>query len=796
MTFDPTFLPERLHERVCSVSTGTPDGAFVLYWMHHALRAHENPALDVALATARRLERPLLVYQGLSERHEFASDRHHTFALEGARDVGRELAERGVAYALHVERDGHRGPHLRALCQSAAVVVTEEFPVAPVAGWTKRLRDTVETPVWTVDASCIAPMPLVHRPYDRAFKFREAVLALQEERLDEPWQEEVVDVPTFDRDLLPFEPVDLAVESIAKLVAACEIDHSVGTVPHTPGGSVAGYERWDEFRDGGGLARYAADRNDAAKPGVSRLSPYLHYGMVSPFRVAREASARGGKGAEKFLDELLVWRELAFAFCRHRPEHASLQAVPEWALETLDDHAADDRPRLFDWESLARGRTGDEVWDLAQRSLLVHGELHNNLRMTWGKALLPWTDGPEEAYRLLQDLNHRYALDGRDPASYGGLLWCLGQFDRPFRPERPVFGTVRHRTTREHRRRLDVAAYAAHVRRPRGSDRPRVAVVGAGVAGLACARTLSDHGLDVTVFDKGRRPGGRTSTRRQDGFCFDHGAQYFTASDDRFRRHVAAWERQGVVAEWTGTVVEIDADGRVREKRAGSPRYVGTPGMDALCGHLASDVKVECGVQVEPLLDAGPAWELASSEGPLGSFDELVLTLPAPQASRLLTQVAPSLAESVEGLATAACWSVLLAVENPLGLPFDGAFVQGSPLSWVARDSSKPGRSSSPETWVLHGSAEWSAEHLEDEPDAVAGRLVDAFTAVAGRDVTPGWHRAHRWRFALPADVHAGPRRFDELRLTLGGDWLAGPRVESAFLSGQAAAGRLLGVTH
>ena len=153
--------------------------------------------------------------------------------------------------------------------------------------------------------------------------------------------------------------------------------------------------------------------------------------MVSPFRLAREASA---EGAEKFLDELLIWRELAYSFCHYRGNLENEGGLPAWAISTLTEHEGD-RRTVLSWETLARARTGERLWDTAQRSLVKHGELHNNVRMTWGKAILEWTENHRLALERLIDLNHRFALDGRDPASYGGILWCLGQFDRPFFPE-------------------------------------------------------------------------------------------------------------------------------------------------------------------------------------------------------------------------------------------------------------------------------------------------------------------------------------------------------------------------
>ena len=454
-------LPTQTRERVRIVcEQAIPDGwRFVLYWMRTAVRATENPALDVAVNVANQLGLPVFVYHGLSERYPFASDRHHTFILQGARDVQAALAQRDIGYAFHLEREGHRGPCLVDLANRAAVVVTEDMPVQPLVGWTKRLAEKANSPLFAVDTACVLPMQQVKKAYVRAFEFRDATERERQERL---LQEPTVVEPqhaAFVPGELPFEPIDFDSVTIDALVAKCDIDHSVGPVPDTVGGSIAGYSRWNSFKKSG-LHRYAKDRNDALISGVSRMSAYLHYGMVSSLRIAREAADIGGEGAEKYLDELLIWRELAYVFCFYREDHDRLDAIPKWARESLSSHEADPRTQLPSWETLARGRTNVSLWDAAQRSLLVHGELHNNVRMTWGKAFLGWTPDAESAWRLMTDLNHRYALGGRDPASYGGLLWCLGQFDRPFKPPQPIYGTVRPRPVEAHAQRLEPTAYA------------------------------------------------------------------------------------------------------------------------------------------------------------------------------------------------------------------------------------------------------------------------------------------------------------------------------------------------
>ena len=790
-------LPPTLHERTRLVHAPPSElaGDFVLYWMRTAVRSDENPALDVAIHFANQLGIPVFVYHALSERYPFASDRHHTFILEGARDVQASIERRPVSYAFHLERRGCRGPHLKTLAARAAVVVTEEMPVEPLRSWTGALASSSDTPIVAVDTACVVPMQLVGKPYERAFAFRRATKKLYDERVTRHSDQVEPEIAARLPKRLPFEPVDLLAAEIPELISRCEIDHSIGPVPETIGGSTAGYARWDGFK-ANGLSSYARRRNNALADGVSRMSPYLHYGMVSPMRIAREASNLDGQGPEKFLDELLIWRELAYAFCFYREDHACISALPDWARATLSERAVDQRPALLSWETLARGRTGDALWDAAQKSLLVHGELHNNVRMTWGKAILNWTRDAESALRTIIDLNHRYALDGRDPASYGGILWCLGQFDRPFTPPRPIFGTVRWRSTEQHAQRLDPHAYLRKTTRPLRDSMPTVAIVGAGVSGLICARTLTDHGFPVTVFEKSRGVGGRMATRRTaDGLRFDHGAQYFTARDDRFRQYVESWIHDCVVKKWRERIVVLE-NGQITEEKTSIDRYVGVPGMNAICKHLAVDLDVKFKTRVAPLTRHESRWHISSDdELKLGTFDSVVVTAPPTQTAALLFAV-PPLADRARSTVMHGCWAVMLAFSQSLPLDFAGAFVHNSPLAWIARNSSKPDRGEHVETWILHASAEWTAEQLEATPEAVLSALVDEFWTTTGLSPVPAHYGvAHRWRYALPPEPLEDRCLFDaEMQVAACGDWCAGPRVEGAFLSGMAAAGRVLGL--
>lgn len=843
--------------------------------MHHALRGHENPALDAAATVAAQLALPLLVLHTIPEATPYASDRLHLFQLQGARDVARELGVMGVRYELLLPQSerhwqkagamtpgpagqagpgqpapaqatpsqpraaeaaadeiGKGGSALLAVCKGAALVVTEEMPVRPWSQWIAALAKSLAplgVPMWAVDTACVVPMRLVGRAFDRAFAFRDKTMPLRQARLALPWPARSCQVPAPYAGDLPFEPVpviDASDADLAHLLAGCDIDHTIGPVPHTPGGALAGYARWEAFKADGklGLNRYDEVRNDALLDGVSRMSPYLHYGMVSPMRIAREALAFGGSGAAKYLDELLTWRELAYDWCFFRPDHDTLTSIPDWARATLAQHQTDARPALYSHAQLARAQTDDELWNAAQRSLLIHGELHNNVRMTWGKALLAWTPNAQRCLELLIDLNHRYALDGRDPASFGGILWCLGLFDRPFTPEQRILGTVRSRPTREHAGRLNVAAYAKKTSRPLLSladgRAPRVVVIGAGLAGALCARTLADHRLAVTLLDKGRGPGGRTSTRRAEPYQWDHGAQYFTARSPLVQRLAASWLEEGIIAPWRARLATASQNGisEVDARTASVERYVGVPGMNAVVGHLVDGAKqagamASYNTEVASVIRAGDAWAVLDGSGrEISQADVVILATPPenlrkiwPNASAASAEPGDKLIASIGTAQMAPTWALMLVWDRPLAGAagqFDGVFIDGGPgsdvLAWVARDNSKPGRRRDAEdVWVLHASHAWSQANVERSEAEVTEAMLGAFAAMlrCGPLPAPAVCKAHRWRYASVRTTLADRCVWDGQNwLGACGDW-CGPgksKVEQAILSGAAMAGRVM----
>ena len=315
-----------------------------------------------------------------------------------------------------------------------------------------------------------------------------------------------------------------------------------------------------------------------------------------------------------------------------------------------------------------------------------------------------------------------------------------------------------------------------------------VGVIGAGMAGLACARELAAKGFEVTVFDKSLGLGGRTATRRAEpNLRFDHGAQFFTVADPLFREFTDDWLARGVVAEWTGRIIRLESKTVIDS--APQPRYVGMPGMSAMAVDLAVGLCVRTGTQITAVTHSSFGWTIATeAHETVGPFDALVVTLPAPQVADLLgSHHFGAVAANVK---MTACWTIMAAFESQIEVPWDGAFVHDSPIAWVARNSSKPGRERETDCWVLQASPEWSAAHLEVTADIAERDLLEAFSSVVGGHLPPQRYvAAHRWRYGQCSEPDGRRSLFDpEIGLAVCGDWLADGRIEGAFLAGIRAA--------
>ncbi|MEP6860282.1 MAG: deoxyribodipyrimidine photolyase [Deltaproteobacteria bacterium] len=456
-----------------------PKGAYVLYWMIAARRTTWSFALDHAVAVAKQLDRPLVVFEPLRAGYPWACDRFHAFVMQGMEDNAKRCAARGVTYLPYVEpAPGEGSGLLEALAARAACVITDEQPGFFLPRMVAAAAAKLPVRVEQVDGNGLLPLRAVARTFPTAMAFRrELQRQLPTQLAQLPAADPLARLPATLRDAgLP----KLRWRS-AKRLADLPIDHAIAPVSYR-GGATAARELLDDFI-ATKLARYADDRRDLDHDPSSQLSPYLHFGHISPHAIAdavwRDADWTPAKlakskvtgkregwwklpaASEAFLDELVTWRELGYGFCHHDPDHGTWDALPPWARKTLADHAKDPRPELYTRAELEAAATHDPIWNAAQRELVADGRIHNYLRMLWGKKILEWSKTPQEALATLIELNNKYAVDGRDPNSYSGILWTLGLFDRPWGPIRPIFGTIRYMSSDATKKKLDMKHYFA-----------------------------------------------------------------------------------------------------------------------------------------------------------------------------------------------------------------------------------------------------------------------------------------------------------------------------------------------
>jgi deoxyribodipyrimidine photo-lyase len=484
----PTNVPAiRIHD--ANSAPINADGQFVLYWMIAARRTTYNFALQRAAALAAELRRPLVVLEALRHGYRWASDRLHQFVLDGIRDNAARLKSLPVLYYPFVETKDRPGQGLvEALAARSCCVVTDDFPCfflpRMVAATATRLSVRLEC----VDSNGLLPLRVADSAFPTAHVFRRFLqenlpahlgatpktdalrgaklspLAALPAEITRRW-------PAADAKLLAGE---------AAVLATLPIDHAVAVAP-IAGGPVAAQRVLARFLRRL-LSDYPQQRNEPDADGTSGLSPYLHFGHVSAHQVfaaiadredwtptqlgARARGKRSGwwgmsEPAEAFLDQLVTWREVGFNFCSQREDYDRFESLPDWAQKTLTRHATDPRANEYSLEEFETSRTHDRLWNAAQAQLVREGRMHNYLRMLWGKKILQWTSTPRDALAVMIELNNKYALDGRDPNSYSGIFWVLGRFDRPWGPERPIFGTVRYMTSENTARKYSVKDYIA-----------------------------------------------------------------------------------------------------------------------------------------------------------------------------------------------------------------------------------------------------------------------------------------------------------------------------------------------
>jgi deoxyribodipyrimidine photo-lyase len=461
------------------------DGSWVVYWMIAQRRTSFNFALERAAEWARQLAKPLLILEALRSDYPWASLRLHRFIIDGMAANHEALAGRNVTYYPYVEPEpGHGRGMIETLAEDACVVVTDYFPTFFLPRMVSTVAARLSVKLEAVDGNGLLPLAASERDFPTAYAFRRFLqknlnrhvqsIPLENPLLDLP---PATTVPQRITSRWPRASADI-LDGDTVAFRGLPIDQSVPAAS-VRGGTARGRAVLRDFVDQG-LDRYTELRNRPDDDATSGLSPYLHFGHISPHEIFLKMATRErwspdqvvppangrragwwgmSENAEAFLDQCVTWRELGFHFCHHRKDHDRYESLPEWAQRTLAKHAGDPRDHTYTLAEFDAAATHDPLWNAAQNQLRREGRLHNYLRMLWGKKILEWSSEPREALDIMIELNNRYALDGRDPNSYSGIFWVLGRHDRAWGPERPIFGTVRYMSSANTARKVPVQSF-------------------------------------------------------------------------------------------------------------------------------------------------------------------------------------------------------------------------------------------------------------------------------------------------------------------------------------------------
>jgi deoxyribodipyrimidine photo-lyase len=434
-------------------------GRYVLYWMQASQRVEYNHALEYAIERANELGLPLLVFFGITDDFPEANERHYHFMLEGLKEVKTALRSRGIGMLVL-----HRRPERGAvdLAGEAALVVADRGYLRIQRKWRERAARNAGCPLIQVESDTVVPVETVSDKEEYAAATIRPKIGSRLEEFLVPLRARRVK-----RQSLDLAKGSLAIGETEAALSRLKIDRSVGRVGDLKGGTGEAKRRLRHFI-GAHLDGYDQLRNDPTRDCLSGMSPYLHFGQISPLYIALKIKAAGSAGTAAYLEELLVRRELSMNFVYYNANYDSFMGLPEWARKTLAKHRGDKRAYVYTLRQLESAATHDPYWNAAQNEMRLTGKMHGYMRMYWGKKIIEWTRTPEHAFKIALYLNNKYEVDGRDPNGFAGVAWCFGKHDRPW-AERPVFGLVRYMNDKGLRRKFDADGYVHRIERLKGS---------------------------------------------------------------------------------------------------------------------------------------------------------------------------------------------------------------------------------------------------------------------------------------------------------------------------------------
>ncbi|MDT8300688.1 MAG: deoxyribodipyrimidine photo-lyase [Sedimentisphaerales bacterium] len=425
------------------------DGKYVLYWMQAAQRTEYNHALEYSIRRANELNKSVVVSFGITDNWPEANLRHYHFMLEGLREVKKSLLLMGIQMVIR-----HDSPDSSTikLAKDACLVVVDGGQLRIQRKWRKNVAKKIVCPLYEIETNLIVPVEQASSKENfSAGTFRPRITKKLDYYL----------VPVRHKkpklDSLHFKFTTFNIDDIDKATSKLNIDRSVGKVDSFRGGSKQAKSLLDNFLRKK-LDNFSRLRNDPNENCVSNMSPYLHFGQISPLYIALKVLETASDGKDAYLEELIVRRELSHNFVFFNDRYDTFNCLPPWALRTLNFHSRDKREYLYSLEQFEKARTHDPYWNAAQKEMVISGKMHGYMRMYWGKKILEWSKNPRSGFKTALYLNNKYELDGRDPNAFAGVAWCFGKHDRAW-AERKVFGKIRYMNAAGLKRKFDIEAY-------------------------------------------------------------------------------------------------------------------------------------------------------------------------------------------------------------------------------------------------------------------------------------------------------------------------------------------------
>ncbi len=435
-------------------------GKYIIYWMTHSHRAHFNHGLEFAIKLSNEYKKPLFVYFPVTDKYKFSNIRYYKFMLDGILEAKESIEERNIKFVI--EKVDNIKERVLEISKNSFALITDKAYLKYQRNLQKKIADILDTAVFEVESDVCIPVEIAsNRQENFAFEFRRKIYSLLDRFLIPPKPKE----PKIKSVFLDFGINEINLKNSTDILNALNIDKSVPLSPFFIGGYSQAKKYLKIFIDRK-LHKYKDFRNHPELDYQSNLSPYLHFGQISPVEVVLEILSeykQRDENVESFFNELIVWRELARNFCYYNPNYNQYEGIPEWAKQTLEEHRNDKREYIYTLEEFESAKTHDEYWNAAQLELLKTGKMHNYMRMYWCKKIIEWTKDPKEAFDIACYLNDKYELDGRDPNGYAGISWCFGTHDRPWK-ERKIFGKIRFMSSSGLESKFDIKKYVEKIR--------------------------------------------------------------------------------------------------------------------------------------------------------------------------------------------------------------------------------------------------------------------------------------------------------------------------------------------